>query len=158
MWLDDALFEQVISTTPLVSIDLIVEDSSGRVLLGQRLNRPAQGFWFVPGGRIRKDEKIADAFARLSLDEVGRSIGIEQARFLGVYQHLYRDTVFGENNSTHYVVLAFSINLDVDSGGDMPTLQHGAYRWFDVNDLLIHPQVHDNTKDYFRPATCYGKP
>ncbi len=35
----------VIDCTPLISIDLVVRDSSGRVLLGQRLNRPAKVFY-----------------------------------------------------------------------------------------------------------------
>jgi colanic acid biosynthesis protein WcaH len=52
--LDDATFKAIIDSTPLISIDLVVRDSSGRVLLGQRLNRPAQGFWFVPGSVFLK--------------------------------------------------------------------------------------------------------
>jgi len=50
--LDDDTFEMIIDCTPLISIDLVVRESSGRILLGQRLNRPAQGFWSVPGSRI----------------------------------------------------------------------------------------------------------
>ncbi|MDF4907686.1 GDP-mannose mannosyl hydrolase, partial [Vibrio parahaemolyticus] len=49
MFLSKQRFSQVIESTPLVSIDLVIEDESGQVLLGERLNRPAQGFWFVPG-------------------------------------------------------------------------------------------------------------
>jgi colanic acid biosynthesis protein WcaH len=36
-----------------VSIDLIVRDADGRVLLGLRNNRPARDWWFVPGGIVR---------------------------------------------------------------------------------------------------------
>lgn len=57
-------FLEIVRLTPLVSIDLIVLDQAGDVLLGRRVNRPAQGMWFVPGGRIRKDETLADAFKR----------------------------------------------------------------------------------------------
>ncbi len=144
MWLDDTFFEQVISATPLISIDLIVQDAAGRVMLGQRLNRPAQGFWFVPGGRIRKDEKIATAFLRLTQEEVGHAIPIEQARFHGVYQHLYSDNVFGDKASTHYVVLAFVITLDAGKDDQMPVAQHDAYRWYRIDELLEDPRVHEN--------------
>ena len=51
-------FAQVLRHTPLVSIDLIVRDRDRRVLLGVRVNRPAQGSWFVPGGRIYKYESL----------------------------------------------------------------------------------------------------
>lgn len=60
-------FAQVIDRTPLVSLDLLVENGQGEFLLGLRTNRPAQGFWFVPGGRVRKGETLAQAFERLTL-------------------------------------------------------------------------------------------
>ena len=48
-------FEVVVESTPLVSIDLVVRAPDKKILLGKRVNRPAQGYWFVPGGRILKD-------------------------------------------------------------------------------------------------------
>ena len=48
MHLDDKTFLRVIEATPLVSIDLLVRNERGQVLLGKRANRPAQGLWFVP--------------------------------------------------------------------------------------------------------------
>jgi colanic acid biosynthesis protein WcaH len=52
LFLDDTTFKTVIASTPLISIDLVVKNTKGEYLLGYRNNRPAQGFWFVPGGRI----------------------------------------------------------------------------------------------------------
>ena len=113
MWLDEKQFEAVVAAAPLVSIDLVVRDSSRRVLLGQRTNRPAKGFWFVPGGRIMKGELIADAYTRLLNSELGfEDRSIDQAKFLGVYQHFYADSVFGDSLSTHYVVLGFELYLE----------------------------------------------
>ena len=40
------MFKAVIASTPLVSIDLIVMNSQGEILMGLRNNRPAQGYWF----------------------------------------------------------------------------------------------------------------
>ena len=60
--LDKQTFQTVVAHTPLISLDLIVENVNGQVLLGQRLNKPAQGCWFVPGGRVLKDETMAHAF------------------------------------------------------------------------------------------------
>ena len=65
------VFGEVIRNTPLVAIDLVVRDQSGRALLGKRLNRPAQGYWFAPGGRIRKNETLDAAFLRLTAAELG---------------------------------------------------------------------------------------
>ena len=56
----------IIDATPLVSVDLIIENRLKQILLGKRVNRPAQGYWFVPGGRILKNETIKDAIKRIS--------------------------------------------------------------------------------------------
>ena len=54
------LFKTIIDNTPLVSVDLIVKHK-GKVLLGKRVNKPAQGYWFTLGGRIFKNESIQSA-------------------------------------------------------------------------------------------------
>lgn len=41
-------FKQVVSLTPLVAIDLLVRNAHDELLVGKRVNPPAQGFWFVP--------------------------------------------------------------------------------------------------------------
>ena len=95
MFLDRETFSTVLSSTPLVSIDLVVRNRDGEILLGQRVNRPAKGYWFVPGGRILKNETLAQAFERLTKEELGRSYSISDASLLGPYDHLYEDCVFG---------------------------------------------------------------
>jgi colanic acid biosynthesis protein WcaH len=61
MLINKQQFLEVISRTPLVSIDLVIRDSKNRILLGRRVNEPARGKWFVPGSRILKDESLDDA-------------------------------------------------------------------------------------------------
>lgn len=53
-WLDRETFKAIIDTTPLVSIDMLVRNYQCQILVVKRVNRPAQGFWFVPGGRNLK--------------------------------------------------------------------------------------------------------
>ena len=43
-YLEGDLFKTIIDNTPLVSVDLIVKHE-GKVLLGKRVNKPAQGYW-----------------------------------------------------------------------------------------------------------------
>jgi colanic acid biosynthesis protein WcaH len=155
MWLDDTQFEKIIEQTPLVSIDLIVRDEFGCVLLGQRSNRPAKGYWFVPGGRIQKGETIAAAFSRLTVSELGLEYLISKVRFHGVYQHFYDDNVFESPASTHYVVLGFEILLDRCELSALPSQQHESYQWFGIPKLLGDRSVHCNSKDYFRKSTSY---
>ncbi|MEZ9207066.1 GDP-mannose mannosyl hydrolase [Vibrio splendidus] len=148
MKLDTEVFETVVASTPLISMDLIVQNDAGQVLLGYRNNRPAQGFWFVPGGRILKDECFEVAFVRLSEIELGEGYTLPQAEFLGPYEHLYSDNFSGVAFTTHYVVLGYKITWNGELS-DLPSEQHCDYRWWGVEDLLGSSQVHDNTKAYF---------
>ncbi len=146
--LNDTDFLHIVDATPLVSIDLILRNESGEVLLGRRANRPAQGMWFVPGGRIRKNERVNDALKRISQRELGVTIG--QAKLLGVFDHIYPDNFLGAPGvNTHYVVLGMEAELP---GGLTFTVddQHEELKWWAVKELLGEPSVHENTKAYFR--------
>ncbi|WP_421197295.1 GDP-mannose mannosyl hydrolase [Aeromonas enteropelogenes] len=147
-WLDKTQFQQIVAATPLISIDLIVRNELGQVLLGRRLNRPAQGFWFVPGGRVCKDERLDAAFLRLTQEELGLATSRECAHFLGPYEHFYTDNFSGEDFSTHYVVLGYELAWQ-GQYNTLPVSQHDQYRWVGVNALLQDPSVHQHTKGYF---------
>lgn len=151
-WLPDGVFATVIRHTPLVSMDLLVRDPVGHVLLGERLRRPARGSWFVPGGRIRKGEPLAAAFRRLCRDELGCDLSLADATFRGVYEHHYDDHVFGDDFGTHYVVLAYELHLDLTLAS-LPGEQHGDYRWWRVEDLVSDTRVHVHSQWYFQSDT-----
>ncbi|VVN27733.1 GDP-mannose mannosyl hydrolase [Pseudomonas fluorescens] len=152
MWLSHDLFRSVVAATPLISIDLVVQNSRGEILLGQRLNRPAKGDWFVPGGRILKNETMDAAFSRLTRQELGKGFQRSEARMLGVYEHFYANSIFGESNEgpdTHYIVLAYQFILAKGEVLQPPNAQHDAYRWWSMNDAQTSEKVHDNTRAYF---------
>jgi len=146
-FLEKQTFSTVIDSTPLVSIDLLVENTEGQVLLGYRNNRPAKGYWFVPGGRILKDESMDSAFKRLTLAELGVVLERHQAEFLGPYEHFYCDYVFGEGVTTHYVVLGYKIVCDLDISA-LPSVQHNDYQWFTKSEMLASDTVHKHSKWY----------
>jgi colanic acid biosynthesis protein WcaH len=147
MFLEKELFSSIIENTPLISIDLIIKDSEGKILLGQRINKPAKNSWFVPGGRIYKDEKIEDAFKRITQDEIGKEFDISNSSFKGVYQHFYDDNVFNDNFSTHYIVLGFELVIKEELS--LGTIQHEKYKWFTQDELLKSDEVYSYVKDYF---------
>ena len=151
MNLDPASFLEVIEKTPLVSIDLMVVDPDQRVLCGWRVNQPARGTWFVPGGRILKGEKLDDAFRRIARAELGEGKWHRSdALLLGVFEHLH-DTNFAEapDITTHYVVLVYRI--DVDEPPALPDEQHSRYAWFSKTDLdgEALSSIHPYTRAYF---------
>ncbi len=149
MHLDDKKFLEIIDLSPLVSIDLIVYNDKNKVLLGKRANRPAKDYWFVPGGRIRKNEKIEDAIKRISRSELGIELSSDQGKLLGVFNHIYPDDYFNiEGVNTHYVVLAYQFKINTSE--ILKDTQHSEMRWWEVDKIVSDPNVHEHTKDYFR--------
>ena len=153
-------FSCIVKHTPLVSIDLIIGDPEGKILLGKRNNNPAKGYWFVPGGRVLKDEDFGEAFERITRSETGLVLKLHGSDFAGVYQHIYPgDNVDDDPTfSTHYIVLAFRIAL-AGAVRNLPKEQHSEYRWASVDEILTDPMVHRNTKNYFNGFSLFsGKP
>lgn len=147
-FLNDNLFSTIINHTPLISIDLIIENEFKEILVGKRVNRPARGFWFVPGGRIRKNESLDVAFLRICKNEIGLSLPKINAEFYGVYEHFYNDSFYGDEFSTHYVVLAYKFIIQKKSICP-PFNQHNQYCWMSHFELTRDESVHNNTKAYF---------
>jgi colanic acid biosynthesis protein WcaH len=143
-------FSYIVRCAPLPSLDLIIRDSDGRVLVGFRTNEPAKNYYFVPGGVIRKNESIELAFARILRAETGCRASFSDARFLGVFQHFYSTNRFGDPSyGTHYIVLAYELQLD-HCPAIVLDAQHSESKWMAEADLVSAGDVHENTKAYFR--------
>jgi colanic acid biosynthesis protein WcaH len=148
--LEASKFREIVKNAPLVSIDLIVRNEKNRILLGLRRNGPAKNYWFVPGGRIWKDEKIEAAFRRITESELGITLNLKNARFLRVFEHLYEENFADEPGfGTHYIALAYETTLS-GAYAKLPFKQHSDYQWISEKHLLQDNNVHPYTKDYFR--------
>lgn len=156
MFLTPEDFATVVRSTPLISLDFVVENAEGEFLLGKRNNRPAQGYWFVPGGRVQKDETLSDAFSRLTEAELGLRLPMMAGQFYGVWQHFYDDNFSGSGFTTHYIVLGF--RLKVEDAPPLPDAQHSSYLWLTPEQLLARDDVHDNSRAYFLAERQAGVP
>ena len=143
--LDDQTFETVISSTPLISIDLLVKKDN-KILLGKRINKPAQGCLFSIGGRVYKNETIDSAMMRIAKDELNFSLKLTPS-FIGVFEHFYDDSIY-QDVSTHYVNLAYEV--EIEETLNLPNEQHNEYQWLTIDELLESKQVHKHGKDYFK--------
>ena len=138
-------YARITRYAPLPAIDIVLHRSA-QVLLGRRRNRPAAGWWFMPGGRVRKAERLADAFARICLDEMGLVASIRDARFLGIVEHFYPENAWDDRWGTHCMALVYA--LAAPDGASTPDLvQHQATGWWSVDDWSASPTVHAYTKE-----------
>ena len=129
--LDRADYLKAVELTQLVSVDALLFDAEGRVLLGRRTNEPARGTWFTPGGRVHKYEAFEAALGRVLSTEVlppssfsAMGGAASAARLHGVYRHLYEtnagakgEGAGGEggdgearDGGTDYVNFAYALN------------------------------------------------
>jgi colanic acid biosynthesis protein WcaH len=145
-------FAHVVHYAPLVAIDVIVKDRDQNVLVGLRTNEPAKGKYFVPGGRIRKNETLAAAFSRILNTEIGLKSSRSEAKFIGVFEHFYETNAFRHADyGAHYIVLVHELNLTYRPPilGDS---QHTDFRWMSAAEILSAADVHPDTQGYFRPV------
>ena len=103
-------FKSIIKLTPLVAFDMII-DYNDKILLGKRINEPAKGYYFIPGGRIMKNETLDDACKRLTQNELGFNIDFNKFKFHMNTQHIYDNNFFDNEFKTHYVCLCYKYRL-----------------------------------------------
>ena len=150
-FLTNEIFEIVLENTPLVSVDIILENEKNQFLLGRRRNQPAKGFWFVPGGRIRKGELIIDALKRVALEEVGLEIKDHNYNFLGAFDHIYENSIFSTKtrpSSTHYVALGFHYQIRAEEVSQVENPQHSELSWMSLKTASSIEGLHKLSHDY----------
>lgn len=151
-----AEFKQVVENTPLFAIDLVVVNEQNQVLVGERLNAPAKGFWFVPGGRVFKNESLGKAFKRISKTELGFEVERHQTWLLGLFDHFYDDSFFSKKVSTHYINATHAIRLTANLL-NLPENQHSQYRWLSLEALQEDYNVHPFSKVFLAELTPWIK-
>lgn len=164
-------FAYVIERTSLISVDVLLFNTEGRILLGRRIHEPAKNSWFTLGGRVYKNESLEDAIRRILSAEVAvptRDISLFTSKLHGVYRHKY-ETNFLEKSKkfgTDYVNFAYSLHVaecyetehvrsleELKGIGDLDKdEQHCAFRWFSIEDIMKDNNVHPYVKCYFHPA------
>ena len=156
-WLSPEQFSEACAALPLVSLDfcLLRPSATGsELLLGLRNNRPAQSWWFTPGGRIRKNEPLTHARARIALDELGLpATALPRSHLMGAWDHFYSDSAYDPAMSTHYVNLPYWLALSAEEAAAL-TLpqgsdqQHARWQWLPLDQIAQHESVHPYVRVY----------
>lgn len=138
-------FKKVVEYAPLFAMDLVIINADKKVLLGKRNNSPAKGYWFVPGGRVFKNETLDQAFERISHDELGVSLERKNSKLLGLFDHFYDDSIFGSAVSTHYVNATHALHQHIELSR-LPKSQHQTYAWMSMDEMRERDDVHQYSK------------
>ena len=148
--LNDINFKEVIKNTTLFAFDFIIKNENNEILLGMRNNKPAEGYWFVPGGRVLKNEDLNDAMKRILFNELGLIIdNFEYLNNIGLYNHIYDENFFNDNSfNTHYIVYVVEMKLKTNLTISLDS-QHHTYIFATEQSLLDNEKVHQYVKNYF---------
>jgi len=131
--------------TPLLTVDCVVFNPRGEVLLIERKNEPFKGHLALPGGFVDVGETVEDACRRELIEETGVKAG--RLTLVGVYSDPKRDP---RGHTASVVFLTRVRSSKVQAGDDA-----AAARW--VADWRRLPLAFDHAKilaDATRMAKC----
>lgn len=132
------LYHQIITHVPIACVDVAIVHNHC-VLLVKRLDQPAKGQWWLPGGRVHKGEMMRDTAKRKALEEVG--LQCEVGPLIYTAETVFED---GPNGiPVHSINSCFLLSpihqycpITLDS-------HHKSHSWFSPINLVneLHPYV-----------------
>lgn len=140
--LPDAVFYYISRTTPLVNVDLWVEDASGRVLLSWRDDSLTGRGWYVPGGIVRYQETLTARIQAVAWNELGAEV-VHEAAPSAVNEIIARN----QRDRGHFVSLLyrchFAVPVVIDNRGRQPG-EAGFLQWHAgcPDDLLSWHEIY----------------
>lgn len=135
------LYKKIRAHIPVVCVDLVITCGK-RVLLARRINDPEKGKWFFPGGRVRKDERLASAAKRILLDEVG--LRATKITYLDLYEYFSKRGYF-PGTTAHNIIAVFRVVVRSGSSVELDA-QNDGYAWFDSVASNLHPYIKEYMK------------
>lgn len=107
--LPEELFLFVSRITPLINVDLLIQDDSGHTLLTWRSDEFYGPGWHVPGGIIRFKETAADRIRAVAMQELGAAVEFYASPIL-VHESIAPD----RRERGHFISLLYKCRLASD--------------------------------------------
>lgn len=137
-FIEEGLYRKICSVLPIVCVDIIVTDGK-RFLLGKRINEPAKGQWFFPGGRVHKGETAEQAAVRKIKEEIGLSLHRRDLRFVGCGETIFEGKE-GSAKNRHTVNIVFQ-TITKKKDFCLDVTQNSELKWFGSVSPKWHPYV-----------------
>ncbi|MFH0808039.1 MAG: NUDIX domain-containing protein [archaeon] len=137
MEIPEEKYKEILELMPIACVDLVIF-YCGKIFLAKRINEPVKGQWFLPGGRIMKNEKLNDVVMRKAKEETGLDVKI-------IKPLMFDETMFNESSMKGVVSGVHTVNLVylVEAKNNKVKLdaQNSEYKWIDIIDENWHPYV-----------------
>lgn len=130
-------YMKMVENLPIVCIDIVLTDGK-RALLVKRSEEPAKGLWWLPGGRLLKNERLEERAVRKAKEETG--IDAKVVRRIGVYETFFDIHSIGKvKGGYHTVNIGFLLtakNSDVELDETS-----SSFRWIESIEEGLDPYV-----------------
>jgi ADP-ribose pyrophosphatase YjhB (NUDIX family) len=141
----EPLYKQIYESVPIFCVDVIAVDGRKQYLLIKRKNKPLQGQWAFPGGRVLKNEPVHEAAIRKLEEETGLMGSF--IRQIGFYEYIEREGYF-EGMTAHIPIVVCLVNIEGPTDVVPDRSQVLEHKWCQK----IEPQLHEHLKDMLRRA------
>jgi ADP-ribose pyrophosphatase YjhB (NUDIX family) len=125
--LPEDIFRFISRITPLINVDLLIQDDAGGTLLTWRDDEYFGAGWHVPGGIIRYKEVAADRVRACAREELGTEVGFDPVPIL------VSETIRDRKDRGHFISLLYRCKLlappDERRRTQLDPPQRGQWMW-----------------------------
>ena len=150
--LPEELFIFATKIVPIVNVDLLIKDDTGRTLLSWRDDQHCGTGWHLPGGIIRYKEPMTARLEKVAETEIGRPVSYHP-RPLAVNELIIEPRVRG-----HFISFLFNCFIPgsfVPLNAGLAISDVGYLRWHETcpDDLI---DMHELYREYIDQTATYG--
>ena len=139
------IYTQILEHMPICAVDFVLLHQ-GKVLLALRKDEPAKGQWWIPGGRVLKNETLIDAVKRKAKQEMG--VDVEIIRKIDSYEVMFTEAPFPDvKTGVHYLAVCFLVipqDTNIIISLDKTQQKH---KWISHIEEELHPYVKTALRD-----------
>jgi len=137
MYIEQSKYNEILKIMPITCVDVcIVKDN--KIFLAKRNNEPCKGQFYIPGGRVIKNEELKDTAHRKALEETGLDCYI--LKMINVETTIYTTGI--NQIPTHNINICFKATIK--TGNIVLNSENSEYIWVTKEESKkydLHPYV-----------------
>ena len=108
--LDSSLYRIIHQNMPINCVDVVLKTTDRGFLMIKRKEEPAKDQWWLPGGRVLRNESLVSAAKRKVLEETNLRIK-SLDKIVNGYELLFRGDPFDHGGGTHSICTCYSAEV-----------------------------------------------